>query len=62
MRVKIDNTWYDSTEQPICIQIDELEQEQIGNIDRNLATQGKYAVFPNNVALTKDEMIEFMGG
>jgi len=48
MRVKIGDKWHNSDDEPICIQISELEQKQIGNIDRSVATQGKYAIFPDD--------------
>lgn len=46
MRVKIGNVWFNSDEEPICIQISLLEQTQIGAMNRDKAPNGKYAVFP----------------
>lgn len=46
MKVKIDNQWHDSNDEPICIQVSEGEQEQIGRMDRSVATHGRFAVFP----------------
>lgn len=60
MKVKIGNTWFDSNEQPICIQVSELEQKQIGNLDRTIAIHGKYAIFPDEVEMSDGEMIEWM--
>lgn len=48
MRVKIGNQWHDSDLEPICLQVSEREQEQIGGMDRNRAPSGKYAVFPDS--------------
>ncbi|MDQ7734673.1 DUF550 domain-containing protein [Halomonas sp. SpR1] len=48
MRVKIGDQWHDSSLEPICLQVSEHEQEQIGGMDRNRAPNGKYAVFPDN--------------
>ncbi|WP_447529841.1 hypothetical protein [Vreelandella sp. TE19] len=48
MRVKIGDQWHDSDLEPICIQISEGEQAQIGGMDRSVATQGKYAIFPDS--------------
>jgi hypothetical protein len=48
MRVKINETWYDSEIQPICIQISEYEQGKIADIDRKEAPQGKFASFPES--------------
>lgn len=62
MRVKIGNVWYDSSEQPICIQISKEEQQQIAGLDRSSAVQGKYAVFPEWYKATADEMVEWMNG
>lgn len=47
MRVKIGEKWYDSNDEPICIQVSEVEQKQIGGMDREVATNGKYASFPD---------------
>ena len=60
MRVKIGDTWYNSDEQPICIQISETEQRQIAELDRSVATNGKYAIFPDATIMSKDEMLQWM--
>jgi len=60
MKVKIGDTWYDSNEQPICIQISEGEQSQIADLDRSVARNGKYAVFPDTEAMTTEEMFDWM--
>jgi len=60
MRVKVGDTWYDSTEQPICLQLNELEKEQIANMGPPTANNGKYAVFPDVNALSREEMLEWM--
>ena len=62
MRVKINDVWYDSKNQSICIKISDGEQKQIAEMDRSVATQGKYAVFPNAESMTREEMLEWMGG
>jgi DNA gyrase inhibitor GyrI len=46
MRVRIGDQWHDSQLEPICIQVSESEQAQVGSMDRGVAPQGKYAVFP----------------
>jgi hypothetical protein len=48
MRVKIGEQWHDSSLEPICIQVSEHEQAQVGGMDRSLAPSGKYGVFPDN--------------
>lgn len=62
MRVKIRDTWYDSKDEPICIQINEGEQEQIKNMDRAIAQNGKYAIFPDDESFTRKQMFDFMEG
>lgn len=48
MRVKIGNQWHDSHEEPICIQVSPGEQQQIADMDRSVAPNGRYAVFPDS--------------
>lgn len=60
MRVKIGDTWYSSDEQPICIQVNETEQQQIGNLDRAVAKEGKYAVFPESNKTSVEEKLDWM--
>lgn len=62
MRVKIDGKWYSSYDQPICIQVSEGEQRQIAEIDRAVAKNGKYAVFPSADKRTSGEMRDWMKG
>ena len=61
MRVKIRDTWYDSKDEPICIEISEFEQKQIAQMDRKIAQHGRYAVFPESWSQkSKDEKIKWM--
>lgn len=60
MRVKIGDTWFDSNDQPICIQVSEGEQKQIASIDRSVAPKGKYAIFPNASDWTEERMREWL--
>ena len=60
MRVKVNDTWYDSDDQPICIQINTVEQQQIADMDRRVASQGKYAVFPDSDSTTAKQKIDWM--
>jgi len=46
MRVKIGDRWFDSDDQPLCVQLSELEQQQISELNRDVYTEGKFAVFP----------------
>ena len=62
MRVKVGDCWYSSDEQPICIQVSDGEQRQIANMDRSVATNGKYAIFPNPEKTTVEEKLEWMKG
>lgn len=59
MKVKIGNDWHDSTVEPICIQISAGEQQQIAELDRAVAIEGKYAVFPGGWG-DADEMRKWM--
>jgi len=47
MRVKIGSTWYSSDDQPLCVEVSEGEQRQIADMDRSVATHGRYAAFPD---------------
>jgi len=62
MKVKIGNKWYDSSNQPICIQVSQKEQEIIASIDRENAPKGKFACFPDKPILSKSEMVSWMEG
>jgi len=62
MRVKVGDRWYSSDEQPICIQVSEGEQRQIEDMDRSVATHGKYAVFPDADKTTAEEKLGWLGG
>jgi len=48
MRVKLGSQWHDSRDEPICIQLGIGEQKQIAEMNRSVATEGKYAVFPDS--------------
>lgn len=58
MRVKIGDQWHDSKLEPICLQVSEGEQEQIGGMDRSIAKKGKYAKFPHSWQI--EECFEWM--
>ncbi len=60
MRVKIGDTWYNSNKQPICIHVNEDEQQQIANMDRAVGKNGKYAVFPDDDKTTAEQKLEWM--
>jgi len=62
MRVKVGDEWYDSYNAPLCIQISETEHQQISAMDRSVATQGKFAVFPDTDKRNPDEMRDWMKG
>lgn len=55
MRVKIGETWYDSDEQPICIQVNEAEQQAIADMDRSVAKNGKFGVGKTDSSFTPDD-------
>lgn len=60
MRVKIGDQWYNSEKQPICVQLSETEQQQIADMDRTVATKGKYASFPEGWPWSHDERLKWM--
>ena len=60
MWVKIGETWHDSNEQPIMIQLSEGEQEQIANIDREVAPKGRYALYPIEAFNSHEELMEWI--
>jgi hypothetical protein len=62
MKVKIGNTWYDATVEPICLRLSQKERDQIGRMDPDVATEGKYAQFPDDDTMTHNERMEWMGG
>lgn len=60
MKVKIGNTWYDSSEVDICIQVSAHEQDLIAKLDREIATQGKIAFFSDTDTRTRLDKLEWM--
>lgn len=61
MKVKINNVWYDSDEQPICIQINASEKECISNLDYKYAPQGKIAFWnTDNLDYTDEQILNWM--
>ncbi len=60
MKVKIGDTWYDSADEPICIHVSKMEQDQIGSIDRTVIAQGKYASFPDSLKANADQRLKWM--
>lgn len=47
MKVKAGDTWYDSNEVPIMLEVNLGEQRMIGDMDRALAPSGRYAQIPS---------------
>ena len=60
MRVKIGDKWHSSDIEPICLQVNEVEQKQIAQMDRSVATSGKYAVFPDADQTSSEEKLDWM--
>jgi len=58
MRVKIGDTWYNSDDQPICVELSEEEQRQIAYMDDSFPV--KYAVIHKPCEWTLDESREWM--
>lgn len=57
MRVKIGDTWYSSSDQPICVQLSEQDKRNISNM---LPSADKYASFPDHAGMGRDEMLDWM--
>jgi len=57
MRVKIGDIWYDSNETPICIYLTDQDKRNIADM---LTECSKYAVFPDDKAMSADEMRAWM--
>ena len=56
MKVKIGDTTYDSSEQPIMLILNVGEREQIANMPRE--SKGKYCQAPDSVS--ESELLNFM--
>lgn len=51
MRVRIGDFWYDSKKQPLCVELDQDEQEQISRL---INTQNKLKFFSKPDRMTDD--------
>jgi hypothetical protein len=60
MRVKIQDTWYDSSIEPICLQFSDTEQTQISEMRPESFPERKFAVFPDE--RSPEEMLAWMEG
>ena len=58
MRVKINDTWYDSYETPICLHMHPTEKDQIAAIDPKIAPELKFAIVPED--WTNEQALEWM--
>ena len=58
MRVKINDTWYDSADVPICLHMHPVEKDQIGAINPKIAPELKYAIVPKD--WTDGQTLEWM--
>lgn len=56
MRVKIGNYWHYDTQEPICIQLSNVERERIGSMTSN--SYGKYFSGPDT--MRRKEIEDFM--
>jgi len=54
MKVKINDTWYDSEDTPICLELTEIDQELIDKM-----CGSKIAFFPDDYT-NREEMLEWM--
>ena len=53
MRVKINDTWYDSSDVPICLHMHQKEKDQIAAMDLKVAPDLKYAIVPQEWSAEK---------
>lgn len=53
MRVKIGDTWHDSKNEPICLDVSPLELSQIASMDQSKDSELKYASFPDGWGSTE---------
>lgn len=60
MKFKVKDVWYDSDIEPLCLQVNEVEQRHIAELDRSKAPEGKYGSFPLNAELSMEQMLEFI--
>lgn len=57
MRVKVGDKWYDAEETPICIELTIKERLDIATLPKEVT---KYAGFPTNTKMSREEMIKWM--
>lgn len=57
MRIKIGDTWYDSTEVAICVELDEVERTHIKEMAPD---SNKYAQFPSDTSMSTEQKFEWM--
>jgi hypothetical protein len=65
MKVKIGDTWYDSDDQPICVQVDETERSEIAGMVLSPAKNGskkygRYGRFPESDTTTTEQKHHWM--
>ena len=60
MKVKIGSRWYSSEHEPICIQVTSKERDQIASLNPTRTPSMKYASFPEELAITVEEKLEWM--
>ena len=58
MKVKIGDTWYSSTEQPICVQTTDKEHDIIVNMRRD--GRGQFASAPDDYFESPEHMLNWM--
>lgn len=56
MRVKVNNTWYDSSTSPIMVELSEKDRENIANMPPE---SSKYAMYDQD-RMSKEDMLAWM--
>lgn len=57
MRVKIYNTWYDSSAIPICIELTHTDRMYINTMPKDAK---KYAAAPDDAFISEEEFLDWM--
>lgn len=57
MRVKVGDTWYDSEDQPICVEFVGKDKENVANMNPDCT---KYAVAPDDFFENSNDFMKWM--
>lgn len=60
MRIKVQDKWFDSDEEPLCVQFSKKDLENLKNAEWPENVKHKYATFPDHFEMTQEECSEWM--